>query len=158
MVNEKKTSRAKPPPRGSGARTHGTHHADAPSPPALANHASHENTNSANTRQPHTHAPGRRHARAHAAEAAAMPMPSACRISEAAAICVATEMRCITNGMNLRVDHVASASNSPCVSLLPRASAASLILPCRVAHPYKRAALRHRRARRRAQARGPLES
>ena len=41
-----------------------------------------------------------------------MPMPSACRISEAAAICVATEMRCITNGMNLRVDHVASASNS----------------------------------------------
>ena len=36
-----------------------------------------------------------------------MPMPSACRISEAAAICVATEMRCITNGMNLRVDHVA---------------------------------------------------
>ena len=70
---EKKLSRAKPPPRGSGARTHGTHHADAPSPPALANHASHENTNSANTRQPHTHAPERRHARAHAAEAAAMP-------------------------------------------------------------------------------------
>ena len=69
-----------------------TRRADAPSPPALANHASRENTNSANTRQPHTHAPGRRHARAHAAEAAAMPMPSACRISEAAAICVATEL------------------------------------------------------------------
>jgi hypothetical protein len=37
-----------------------------------------------------------------------MPRPSACRISVAAAICTATEMRCMTKGTYLRVAHVAS--------------------------------------------------
>ena len=45
-----------------------------------------------------------------------MPRPSACRISDAAAICTATEMRCMTKGTYLRVAHVASRSNSACVS------------------------------------------
>ena len=43
-----------------------------------------------------------------------MPRPSACRISDAAAICTATEMRCMTKGTYLRVAHVASRSNSLC--------------------------------------------
>jgi hypothetical protein len=44
------------------------------------------------------------------------PVPySACRISEAAAIWIATDMRCMTNGVNLRVGHVV---RGPCVSLL----------------------------------------
>ena len=60
-----------------------------------------------------------------------MPRPSACRISVAAAICTATEMRCMTKGTNLRVAHVASRSNSACVSRLARCSAA-LRIRCRV--------------------------
>ena len=48
-----------------------------------------------------------------------MPRPSACRISVAAAICTATEMRCMTKGTNLRVAHVASRSNSACVTVSP---------------------------------------
>ena len=59
-------------------------------------------------------------------QSVAWPTPIARRISDAAASCTATEMRCITNGMYLRVDHVASVSYSPCVSLLARASAAPL--------------------------------
>ena len=55
-----------------------------------------------------------------------MPRPSACRISVAAAICTATEMRCMTKGTNLRVAHVASRSNLACVSLFARCSAALL--------------------------------
>ena len=58
-----------------------------------------------------------------------MPRPSACRISVAAAICTATEMRCMTKGTNLRVAHVASRSNSACVSRLARCSAALRISP-----------------------------
>ena len=50
------------------------------------------------------------------ATAVAWPTPIARRISDAAASCTATEMRCITNGMYLRVDHVASVSYSPCAS------------------------------------------
>ena len=40
---------------------------------------------------------------------------------------VATDTRYMTNGTYPRVDHVASDSNSPCVSLLSRGSAAPLI-------------------------------
>ena len=58
-----------------------------------------------------------------------MPRPSACRISVAAAICTATEMRCMTKGTYLRVAHVASRSNSACVSRLARCSAALRISP-----------------------------
>ena len=58
-----------------------------------------------------------------------MPRPRACRISDAAAICTATEMRCMTKGMYFRVAHVASRSNSACVSRFERSSAALRMRP-----------------------------
>ena len=123
------TSRAKPPRRARrapGHRTHAAEHRHRPAhprqdPPFLAPPAdrTHARPTPQSTQTPLS-------ASAAHATAVAWPTPIARRISDAAASCTATEMRCITNGMYLRVDHVASVSYSPCVSLLARASAAPL--------------------------------
>ena len=128
VLIKKKSSRAKPPRRARrapGHRTHAAEHRHHPAPPRqdppfLAPPAIARPTPQS-TQIPIS-------ASAAHATAVAWPTPIARRISDAAAICTATEMRCITNGTYLRVDHVASVSYSPYVSLLARASALSRAL------------------------------
>ena len=107
---DRQTDRTDEPPRAAG-------------PPQRAGTRSHAHSNSPPPQHslpldplsldssPHSAATAAAHSRR---RPKARLMPSACRISETAAICIATEMCCMTSGVNLRVDHVASASYSPC--------------------------------------------